>query len=1205
MTNKKTNLDVLEELDVEHLGDLKKELSITGRIVERIVSLVQKIIYLAPELSLLLVSADVIRNSNMDISKLSSENYPSFVWDFFLENIEALTQLLLLSILIFCVGFIKRALSRAAKKIEKRLENKLESCIDQFTDAIEEFLETIWWNILRQPVKQYYDFMASENEYFEPPGSANLDFPFSLQDTFVNLNINWRIESKKGNKGTSHNPIDLSERPEIWDFLALGRIDSKFRNIVLLGEPGSGKSTLLRYLAVVYAQKTYKKISQVSRKAPKLIPILLPIREIADEILLRKKNICQAALGTLESLEVTKSERFSKWLEGRLKRGKCLVMIDGLDEVAEKGDRKQVNRWVKQVIDRYPKNYYLITSRHFGHDDSILKDVVILEVRELDLRYAEDFIHKWYLNKERMTRAVSAFRKKHRRNQNIFWPQGSRARQAIGEEAAAQKNAGISAGSLISKIRSHSSLARMAVNPLSLSMMVIVHSRGRQLPDSRSELYRVICDSLLSSREGEGLSIQPNKSPEDSGLKLSKAQNFAVLQSLSLNLMKANSIEFSSQEISEMIVRKISELTGEEIGKPDVFLEHIRKSSGLIVESSLGRNQFSHRCIQEYLAASQIQELGEEDFLIEKINEDWWNETIRIYAATSVMADSAKRIVRTAVDKFVERPEKNALAFKLAYDCLEECDNRLPKTLKAKLHSLLNRNLESENAILRKYSAEVKLLQRFSNNFMGLTPSQELDRKYLIHSEYQLFIDSMLLFNKFRQPDSWYDFNFPKSTSLDLVTVLRPTDANDFCDWLSKMHAKQGFRFRLPDVDEEKEAYNNRKIVDRDWCGCWCKNGEDYCVVGVDAERLGRVRRTIRSEILNDRLSAVMLRNKLRRAHSRVQALQVAIASTIKKNPKPLEDVLDIDLNLDGYRGILIETKLISFLIHSIRQTKNILDAVTSMKRDGDPRVSRQARKYLEALKAHLKSNQDFRKIPEIKDAESLVERYIYNRGYKRFKKQELTSLYVMFERFTNALDDVLHRIHGELEVQIRAIEFSLGEVQSYDGSHDIELVKQVFKDLWSKCKASLSGKDFVAFGTSLESLKHKELSFLRNPIITQQLQEQDMLFKTFLDRSSLKRKEIDLTALLPFCSLACSYWSILEESSRTYVHQSHIKFRTNPKVLAELDEFKMRKLRAAKAYIIILHVSLGLQEKISLFGGIRLVREKIHPQTQTQMKSA
>jgi predicted NACHT family NTPase len=75
------------------------------------------------------------------------------------------------------------------------------------------------------------------------------------------------------------------------------------------------------------------------------------------------------------------------WFTDQLEQGRCLVMLDGLDEVPST-QRPAVRRWVDQQMKRYPATQFLLTSRPHGFelkpDDPSPAIAVDLKLRVLD-----------------------------------------------------------------------------------------------------------------------------------------------------------------------------------------------------------------------------------------------------------------------------------------------------------------------------------------------------------------------------------------------------------------------------------------------------------------------------------------------------------------------------------------------------------------------------------------------------------------------------------------------------------------------------------------------------------------------------------------------------------------------------------------------------------------------------------------------------
>ncbi|MEY2831798.1 MAG: hypothetical protein RLZZ574_1056 [Cyanobacteriota bacterium] len=334
------------------------------------------------------------------------------------------------------------------------------------------------------------------------------------------------------------------------------------------------------------------------------------------------------------------------WFQEKLSRNKCLVMLDGLDEVANLQQRKQVRDWVDEQITQYPDTAFILTSRLHGYESAPLNQgVTTLEVKPFSLEQMKVFLHNWYLQTEIMSRA-------------------GETDLGVKEEARTQ------AEDLIERIRGNKALADMAVNPLLLTMIATVHRRGNVLPRKRVELYKEICQVLLEKR-------QSAKNIADT---LTASQKQSILQPLALALMSNNTREFqlSSQHFFSAIENQLQKVTRELT--PAAFIELIKNVCGLLIEKKLGVYEFAHQSFQEYLAAVEITTSNQEQILIDNLQNSWWHETIRLYVAQS----DATNIIQAALkDTTVD-------SMALAYDCLEEglsVDAEVREILETKLEA--------------------------------------------------------------------------------------------------------------------------------------------------------------------------------------------------------------------------------------------------------------------------------------------------------------------------------------------------------------------------------------------------------------------------------------------------------------------------------------------------------------------------------------
>ncbi|NEO97682.1 MAG: NACHT domain-containing protein [Symploca sp. SIO2E9] len=573
--------------------------------------------------------------------------------------------LAILTVITALLPIVERFIKTFREQGEKRLIPLLFASIDASAKSIVSQLEMLVWELTSPFKHQYYQhlvytYRTYRTQGLKTPGAFTPD----LDKVFVPL----RMASKSPGQ-ISPAMIQKHESARklgIWDFLVEIRKQSAYKRIVVIGSPGSGKTTLLENLTLTYARDTQH---QQHPQAPKLIPVLLYLRKIREEITNNQLlDLAQLITQRLKSQESSlKLEPSPQWFENKLKHGKCLVMLDGLDEVADETQRQQVSSWVDKQMRKYPETPFIMTSRPYGYRNAELKQVGIsLEVKPFNLEQMEEFLHNWYLQNEVL-------------------------RQVRKLDPGVEANARIKANDLIERIKNHPTIAAIALNPLLLTMIATVHDNRGALPGSRLELYEEICEVLLVRRqEVKGIADQ---------MQLKAAQKQSVLRVLALELMKRKTREFTLA-VAQDIEDKMKAVAGNR-ANPQEFLKHIEQVCGLLVERDVGVYEFAHLSFQEYLTAVEVKETNQEQILIDNINNSWWHETIRLYAARS---DTTK-LIRAAL----ENPKIASLT--LAYDCLEE-GNSVDPVVRQQLEEKLASGLESTEPEIAKLAAQVKLSRR-------------------------------------------------------------------------------------------------------------------------------------------------------------------------------------------------------------------------------------------------------------------------------------------------------------------------------------------------------------------------------------------------------------------------------------------------------------------------------------------------------------
>ncbi len=665
--------------------------------------------------------------------------------------------------------FGKNVISKILDKIEEKLEKQEDNLANWVVDGFESFIVR---RFSKFQGKYYQQLIYGCRDYRTQGLKTKGPFTLDLEKVFVPLRV--APESAENISPAMIQSRESIEGLGIWDFLAASKKSNSkynynYRTIVIIGAPGTGKTTLLENLTLTYAKNTQRR---KHKQAPKLIPILLYLRDIRETITNSPKLSLNELLERQKS--ITEMEPPNNWFKDKLRSKNCLVMLDGLDEVADETQRRAVSIWVNQQIQNYPHARFILTSRPFGYHSASVEGInTVLEVQPFNLEQMEKFINNWYLQSEIMSR--------------------------LGQEDVGVRNlATQKAADLIKRIKNISPLAAMALNPLLLTMIATVHCYRGALPEGRVELYGEICDVLLGRRreaKGIGDNIRPN-------------QKKVILQVLALGLMQHKTREFTTKLGISLIEAELDKIATSNLTAAG-FLEKIENESGLLIEREKNKYEFAHKSFQEYLAALQIKESNQGNILTTHINDDWWEETIRLYAAGS----DATNIIRAAL----ENP--SIISLRIAFDCSEEsrCEPEVREQLLEKLDAGLESSDKSvghlqSNREIFQLAAEVKLARRLKG-LLRVDENLQIDQSYITRAEYQLYVDE-----KLNSPE-----RFQSGSAKKPITDISWEDALGFCAWLStkavlqnknNIDTQEVYYYRLP-TTAEAESHQAKEYINK------------------------------------------------------------------------------------------------------------------------------------------------------------------------------------------------------------------------------------------------------------------------------------------------------------------------------------------------------------------------------------------------------
>jgi HEAT repeat protein/transcriptional regulator with XRE-family HTH domain len=411
------------------------------------------------------------------------------------------------------------------------------------------------------------------------------------------------------------------------------------QRIMVLADPGMGKSTLLTMEAGLTAQKELKSLKGNSKKIEDVIlPLFLRLSELVDE---KQADIFSKEM--IDAIPLILGKEYPKTLQDnretsaviqhilneKLKTGKCLLLLDALDEVPQK-----YRLYLSEKLNRFVRNYpcsIICTSRIAGYRGTFLDGAKDVEIIPFSQKQTEKYIEIWFKN----------------------------ATGYLNDNS-------VSAPALIRELQNKPQIRGLAQNPLLLWLICSLYQeKGLTLPARRCEVYEEAVSYML-----EKWSL--NRQPQSEGRIIAKT---LFLAELAYHFTCEGQEIFSKDELYDRIEDFLqgqrvptdfkNATTGEliaELSEQDGILQKLHEQGDQYL--------FLHRTFQEYLTACYLNR-AKDGIAVAKAHfwEYEWHETL------SLMAGWMKNPVPLLEAITAEKDDIFSTKLLLAGRCIAESKN--------------------------------------------------------------------------------------------------------------------------------------------------------------------------------------------------------------------------------------------------------------------------------------------------------------------------------------------------------------------------------------------------------------------------------------------------------------------------------------------------------------------------------------------------
>jgi GTPase SAR1 family protein len=375
----------------------------------------------------------------------------------------------------------------------------------------------------------------------------------------------------------------------------------RYPKLLIWGQPGAGKTTFLKHLAI----HTIQELGQ------KIIPIFISLKTFADEE--EKPHLIDAIKGEL----MTYASASASLVQDLLDEGRCLILLDGLDEVRD-AESSRVYRNINNLVEQFSKNSLVLTCRT-GASEYTFEYFTEVEMADFNEHQVMMFVKRWFTSSQ--------------------------------EPKLADE--------FLEEIEKSRSIKELTTNPLLLTMLCLVFEDYYKLPKNQYSLIDDAINVLLrkwdASRRIERHWVNQ--------FNLTHQRKVDMLSQIAYEAFNQEPQKYFWQvgELEKLIshyMENLTEISPKTLAVDSLaVLKTIEANHGLLVKQAKDLYSFSHLTFQEYFVANYVVESRNPEILKEVVQKHLtnyqWREVFLMIAGRLANADEFLKLIFSQINKLV------------------------------------------------------------------------------------------------------------------------------------------------------------------------------------------------------------------------------------------------------------------------------------------------------------------------------------------------------------------------------------------------------------------------------------------------------------------------------------------------------------------------------------------------------------------------